>query len=121
METCNVTVRHKGRLTSTVRRRAVTPAETVLLRELHGADAVVEFELNPTPIKRDSVAEIERLRDFYGVSAEQLKIIDNAFPGHSPKLPETFAEIGVAVDAVEKRERKRRPADTAVETENVLA
>lgn len=120
MELCNVTVRHKGKLTSTVRRRNVTPAEVVLLRRLHGNDATVEFELVAEPVKRGSVEEIERLRDFYGVSAENLKLLDEAFPGHSPKLPETFAEIGVTIDAVEPK-RRRRPVDNAPAVENVLA
>lgn len=122
METCNVTVRHKGKLTSSVRRRGVTPAEAVLLMRMHGNDALVDYELNPEPVKTDHIAELERLRDFYGVSAENLRLIDESFPGHSPKLPEKFSGIGVTIDAVAKRpKRGRAPVETAEAAESVLA
>ena len=121
METCNVTVRHGGKLTSSVRRRNVTPAEAVLLKKLHAEDALVDYALNAEPVDRSDIEELERLRDFYGVSAENLKIIDAAFPGHSPKLPATFAEIGVSITTVEPKRRKRTVVETADAAESVLA
>lgn len=82
----------------------VTPAEVVILRVIHGDDAVVNLK----PLGMDKRAhrdELERLRYEYGP-----KVVNDAFPGHSPTLPVRFAEIGVdGVDSAEDDEEPQKP------------
>lgn len=97
MQLADVTVRLGGQLTRTVRKHGITPAEGILLKALHGQDAVVEGRLNGSTTASSAV-EIERLRQVYGVSAENLRTIDTLFPGHAPKLPDTFEEAGIEAE-----------------------
>jgi hypothetical protein len=86
MQTAIVEVLLNGSLQNTVVREA-TAAEIVLLRSIHGDDAVV----NVTPIKfqaRSQAEEIDRLKKFYG--DETFKKV---FPGSVPKLPMDLSEV----------------------------
>lgn len=73
----------------------VTPAEAVILRAIHGADAVTGFE-RVVMDKREHRAELDRLRQRYGAAA-----VERAFPGHSPQLPVRFSDIGIDVNVDE--------------------
>lgn len=87
----------------------VTPAEVVILRAIHGDDAVVRIK--PMSMdKREHRAEIERLRIEYGP-----KVVEHAFPGHSPSLPVSFRDIGIDLGDDEDDEPQpvqRRSADS---------
>lgn len=114
MELADATVRLGGKMTSTVRKSGITPAEGVLLQALHGNDALVEVVVSGR-VGASSAAEMERLRNVYGVSSENLKTIDALFPGHSPKLPETFDDAGIFTEDAPKPSRSRKPAASATE------
>lgn len=73
----------------------VTPPEVVLLRMVHGDDAVVNVKALGMD-KREHRRELDRLRARYG--AEN---VERAFPGHSPSLPVRFADIGIDLNADE--------------------
>jgi hypothetical protein len=66
---------------------AVSPAEAVILRALHGAGAVTAIKVIQTG-KVSHKAERNRLRGIYGK-----KRVDALFPGAVASLPETFEEI----------------------------
>lgn len=93
------TVRIAGSLLSTVQKTGITPAELIVLRQVHGNDAVVQLQAERMEIKGESASEeLERLEKTYGP-----EVVAKAFPGHSPKLPKTFKEIGININAETKR------------------
>ena len=78
---------------TTLKLVGVTPAELLILREMHqkkvGADIVDKIELTddqPRP------GEADRLKRKY-----RKGVVEKLWPGVSKNLPKTFAEIGVAV------------------------
>lgn len=93
MERANATVRVGGSMLHTVRKQNLTPPEVVLLKVIHGHDAVVDIERGTTAkfaeVDED-ISEIERLCNVYGEAAFQ-----DAFPGHAPQLPLKFKDIGI--------------------------
>lgn len=85
-------------LGSNVQLKRITPAEALIVRKLHGVK--VEGQTKPTnplshidilkeDVKRDNEAEYSRLAKKFGN-----KVVETAFPGENPKLPQTFAEAG---------------------------
>lgn len=99
MQICDCDVRLSGDQLHRVRKR-VTVAEIYVLRQLHGADAVV----NITPVKQDKRShqeEIERLRRKYRRPIQNINpngsgnIVDSLFGGPSPNVPVNLADIGV--------------------------
>lgn len=82
--------------------KVVTPGEAAVLRSLHGNDAVVSAKILPGT--RDHATEVDRLRREYGKD-----VVDKAFGGAVPRLPATFAEAGIPVEAA--AETKRRKGD----------
>lgn len=105
--TCKV--RLSGELNNEILKSGVTPAEILLLRQVHGVDAVHQVSAKGTD-KRPHREEVERLSNTYGA-----KVVAAAFPGLNPQLPVTFKDIGVdavsvaGVD-VAKPPRKQRVA-----------
>lgn len=71
--------------------RVVTAPEILILRDIHGGDAVINVA-DPVTVERTNAEETERLKIFFGSEA-----FSKVFPGSMPKLPTTFAEVGVAV------------------------
>lgn len=71
----------------------VTVAEVVVLRAIHGDDAVVEIQ--PTRMLRGDSheAERERLRRTYN---RRDKVVDRVFPGAKADLPVNLKDIGVS-------------------------
>jgi len=93
----NCTVRLGGNVDAEVQKFNITVAEAVVLRSIHGSDAVVKIE-RVVPEKRDNTphrSEYEHLRTTFGPSKE--KLLQTLFPGSltgNPKLPVTFEEGG---------------------------
>lgn len=86
MQTAIVEVLLNGSVQNTTVREA-TAAEIVILRSIHGDDAVI----NITPVKGVSFShseEVDRLKRFYG--DETFKKV---FPGSVPKLPMDLKEV----------------------------
>lgn len=90
MELASAVVRHAGNLGMTIHKEKLTPADLMLLRFIHGNDAVLQITVTHTNAKRDMAKEIERLREFYGVKA-----FETVFPGVSPVLPTTLEQAGI--------------------------
>lgn len=100
MQTATGMVRIGGSLLHTVRKHGLTPAEIVVLRAVHGNDAVTQLRAERTPLKmKRNDEELERLELRYGGKV----VREVCFPGHSPKLPKTFKEIGLNINAETKR------------------
>lgn len=72
----------------------VTVAEVVMLRTLHGHDAVTDIRPAKT-VKRTNGQELERLRAKYDRNhqGEDLPPVQRVFPGARPVLPKTLEEI----------------------------
>lgn len=95
MQVATITLRHAGRLDTQISKVQVTPAEVILLRALHGQDAVT-VETITGEAGRDSAEERDRLDRLYGsVSAANMQTLERIFPGYNAKLPASFAEIGI--------------------------
>ncbi len=71
--------------------RVVSAPEILILRDIHGSDAVINVTDSAT-LERTNAEEIDRLKLFFGSEA-----FTKVFPGSMPKLPTTFAEVGVEV------------------------
>jgi hypothetical protein len=106
MERANCIVRLGGLLTNTVPKAGVTPAEVLLLRSIHGDDAVVDIRPTGEDPKVRVDQEYARLAEKYdrggggfgGSPAEERKSrMETLFPGAVKRLPLTFAEAGIDV------------------------
>lgn len=123
MQTATALVRHKGSLTSIVKKRGLTPAEVVILQRIHAPDAVVDVVLEPTDHDRDAAEEFDRLHTVYGSSKGGAEVITAAFPGSNPRLPLTFKEIGIdatPMKAPAKRARANKEEASADAAADVL-
>lgn len=101
-------------LKSNVQLRNITPAEAVMVKgqfavKVPGtnqtSDPFHHVEILKTEVQRDVNTEIDRLCKKYGNAA-----FEKAFPGASPKLPGTFAEIGIK-DTDEKQPKAGKPME----------
>lgn len=107
MDLLKCTVRLSGQLTHTVQRGVrgeffengkkdgkklndyATPAEIVILRALHGADAVPDNLIEQVgEDRRAHAAERDRLKMIYGD-----RVVDQVFPGFNVKLPVKLEDI----------------------------
>lgn len=93
MQLCSAIVRHAGNLGMTIHKEGLPPAEIVLLRAIHGEDAVVNIAVTHEQARRENRAEVERLKTTYGE-----KVFVACFPGRFPQLPTTLADIAVDED-----------------------
>lgn len=102
MQRCTCTVRLGGNLGSTSELTDVSPAEVLILRHIHGDDAVIGFRPGGNDRGR-AIDERGRLFEKYrGAFAE-------VFPGAAPSMPETFKAIGVNLWA--ETEENQAPDD----------
>lgn len=110
MQKCSATIRLGGSLLHTVRKHKISPAEVVVLRAVHGDDAVAEMELDRAePTRR--AEELEMLVTTYGE-----EVVAKCFPGHAPSIPTRFAEIGVNINE-ETRKTKLLKQAREIDTE----
>lgn len=87
MQRVNCTLRLSGDVLNTVEKTNISPAEIVILNDLHGEGAVINIK----PTQMDKVPhrqERERLAGIYGHH-----VVDRIFPGEFNKLPSTLADI----------------------------
>lgn len=76
--------------------RVVSAPEILILRNLHGNDALINVN-DASTLERTNAEEIDRLKLFFGA-----EVFAKVFPGSMPKLPSTFAEVGVEVSSSKK-------------------
>ena len=96
MQTYQAEICIGGLITNTVVRKDLTAAEIVILRDIHGSDAVRGIKLE-SDIKRAYQAEYDRLKARYGG-----KKLEKSFPGARPVLPEKLADVGILFDKAGK-------------------
>jgi|AGTN01.2.fsa_nt_gi hypothetical protein len=114
MQLAKCTVKLGGDLKNTVIKYNVTPAEILLLKAIHGDDAVVGVEATGGD-KREHAAERARLLANYGRAkdSQDQSIFDRVFPGAtSLRLPVALSDIGIPVAYTESDESADKPGDT---------
>jgi len=92
MELAKVEIRLNGSLANTVVRHSVTPAELLVLRELHGDECLASINWQGK-VNTTHEQVLENMRSFYNTESGK-KALERLFPGASPKLPPTFKDIG---------------------------
>lgn len=103
MELAKCEIRLAGSLVNTVVRNDITPAEMLILRELHGDECIANIEFQ----EKKSVSHedlITKLQTFYNTENGR-RAFERVFPGSQYTLPQTFREIGY--DVSEEGELRR--------------
>lgn len=97
MQIVDCFVRLKGDMRMETPRYGVTVPEIVVLRAIHGADAVVKIRPRGMD-KRSHADELARLREFYRgfMDGDSNSIVDLTFSGFNPRLPVKLSEIGLS-------------------------
>jgi hypothetical protein len=109
---CSATVRIKGDLLFTVHKPSLTIAEIVLLRAIHGQEAVVDVVLVGKS-KRTLRADRDRLLRQYGSAQAIEKVIGVMFQNVSVQPLETMEDIGLSSSARVNRVAKDAAMATA--------
>jgi hypothetical protein len=109
MQTASCHVRLGGDVQNTVFKQEVTPAEILLLRGIHGQDAVVDIQFTGSD-KRPHVEERDRLFRTYGEAKTQKgePIFMLIFPSPLTPMPVSFRDIGMDMDGNEVPEKPKR-------------
>jgi len=82
MQILNALVALSGDRNNMILKAGLTPAEILLLQQLHGADAVMQIE--PVgEVKREPFQEVERLRRLYPIQQKRVQEIWRDFPAGS--------------------------------------
>lgn len=123
MQKCTVTVRLAGSLNNTVVKQNVTPAEILILRHIHGSDAVVDIRPTEFDERVRSEEDYDRLKVAYDPSnggyasspdEDAKSIMQALFPGALKKLPTLLSEIGIeGLDPEPEAPRKKGKAAKA--------
>lgn len=80
-------IRPSGDINTEIVRKDITAAEVMVLREIHGQDAVVSLEMKSSD-KRDHAYEYERLVRKYSRSDDGRKALSSLFGSpQNPQLP----------------------------------
>lgn len=92
MQRCKATIRLAGDMRNTVVKTGVSPAEVMVLQNIHGLDSVVDIRVtgNDQGHPQRHHGELAKLRKQY-----REKAVAAVFPGAKPALPETFDEAGI--------------------------
>lgn len=100
MQIVDCNVRIGGSVLHVVPKQDVTPAEIIVLQQIHGTDAVQDVRPKRMD-KRSHTEEFDRLRRTYGrnglqsVDGEPSVLLDRLFPGAIKRLPVTLKDIGM--------------------------
>lgn len=111
MQTANIMLAIGGDRGNTVPKYAISVAEIVLLRAIHGEDAVFDVEPLEAPATDDGVAvsnrgELNRLRRTYDAKdADGNRIVDQVYPGAAARVFETLDEIDLPEEYYKAIER----------------
>lgn len=111
MQTANIMLAIGGDRGNTVPKYAISVAEIVLLRAIHGEDAVFDVEPLETPAMDEGMAisnraELNRLRRVYDAKdADGNRIVDQVYPGAAARVFETLEEIDLPEDYFKPTER----------------
>lgn len=92
-------VRLGGDLNNSVLKQPVTPAEIIVLRAIHGDDAVLKIRQTGQD-RRAHAEELQRLIERYGAARgeDEQSIVAKIWPSpHGVKLPLNFKDIGVDI------------------------
>jgi hypothetical protein len=76
----------------TIHKEGVTAAEILLLRQIHGDDAVIDI-VQTKLSTRSHAEELRRLSEIYGPT-----IVAQAWPGVAPRLPSNLKDAGLLVE-----------------------
>lgn len=113
MELANCLVALGGDRDNTVPKYNVTPAEVAVLCAIHGADAVFDIEPLENEISVNPREEVERLARLYPAKDDEgALIVAKVYPGVTPVLHQSFADLGLPTDfykAVERQKPKDAP------------
>lgn len=111
MQRAIVTVLLAGDMLNTAVKTGVSPAEILLLRHIHGDDAVTNITAQGNDRGKVGLDEKDRLKRAYSAKA-----FTEVFPGAAPKLPDTLKEIGINghSDAPQKAAGKAKGASTEI-------
>ncbi len=100
MQIATCEVRLAGDVLNTVKKSGVTPAEVIILRAIHGLDAVVNVEVTGSD-RRENMGEFNRLMESYKSARDDQEdlIVPKVFAGArmGAPLPAEFKEIGIDV------------------------
>lgn len=91
MQLSDCEVQLSGDMRNTVLLTGVTPAEIVVLRIIHGADAVI----NVFPRRQNNRPHAEEKQNLIEKYRKARADIESAFPGIDPKLPVHLKDIGI--------------------------
>lgn len=94
MEVANAMVAIGGDSGSIISKGPITPSEVVVLRAIHGEDAVTNIKILGT-IERRNRDERARISNLYGnaVDGNQNNVVQALFPGAAARVFETFAQL----------------------------
>lgn len=106
IQECSILLLLNGSTENSIFKQGVTPAEIIVLRDIHGARGTGGSDpikdVAPTGMVRRSIpAELDRLKKLYGEpsgfleDAAESKVIDRLFPGAFPSVPVSLADIGL--------------------------
>lgn len=109
MQIANCFVRLSGDINNEVFKGGVTPPEVVMLRAIHGTDAVIKIQPKHQD-RRPHAEEIDRLKREYGD-----RRFAEVFPGSYVNLPVNFSDIGVTFELDDKPKRSRKATDATAE------
>lgn len=111
MQTANIMLAIGGDRGNTVPKYAISVAEIVLLRAIHGEDAVFDVEPLEAPAMDEGMAisnraELNRLRRIYDAKdADGNRVVDQVYPGAAARVFETLEEIDLPEDYFKPTER----------------
>ena len=114
MQIANALLALAGERDNTVPKYDVTPAEVLLLRALHGEDAVTDIVILDATKNVKSAEERERLYGAYARNTPEGRRcpeLDALFPGVAARLPETFDDIGLDEVFYARKPSEAAPVD----------
>jgi hypothetical protein len=98
VEFARLKIRIGGDVQNEIVKSGLTPAEVLLLKHMHGDDAILDVAFvepeKRNMVKRTGEADLARLRDRY-TSPTAKASLHALFPGLNPNVPTTFDAIGI--------------------------
>lgn len=116
MHLANIMLALGGDKDNTIPKYRVTPAEIVVLRHIHGSDAVFDIEPLAETVSRTSREEYHRLTGIYGYVDERGNPqgpVAELFPGVGANLPQELGELGLDDSFYKAIARMTAPAPSA--------